>query len=351
MENLYLQRNKAKAWNRAQRAQYQANAEFQLASESDFKILLNRWGIESATNAGISPDEAYREMDDRTQVILNPLGEFATYQRVNAVSKSVNLGKLDYTYRQASAQTGGTISMSGQTGVITDAVEYKNAGTVIPVIDHGVKRDWREMLTFGADGFDTMVDDNREAGLVVLRTANKYLWSGDAKIKSPDGRVWLGLKADPSIVQATTTIDLADVATSAANIVNEIKTKRDVLRIDNNCSQAIDLAVSREIMSHWEVTPYAVGDKAFGSVLDYVKGMNGIASVYEDPQLNGGKQFLMAYINMDGLHAVTGQAVSSYMDQRTKHNDPFIMVKWMAQGFIAKSTYAGQKCALYCKSA
>jgi hypothetical protein len=262
MDNLYLNREKAKQWTRAQRGQYQVNAEFQLASESEFKILLNKWGIESklVANTGISPDEAYREMDERTKIILNPAGEFATYQRVNSVSKTVNLGKLDYTYRQSSAQTGGSISMSGQTGVITDAVEYKNAGTVIPIIDHGVKRDWREFLTFGADGFDTMVDDNREASLVVLRTANKYLWSGDATIKSPDDRVWLGIKADPSLVQATTSVDLANVATSATNIVNEIKVKRDQLRIDNNCSQAIDLAVSREIMSHWEVTPYSTGD-------------------------------------------------------------------------------------------
>ena len=353
MENLYLQRNKAKHWSRVQQAQYKINAEFQQASAADFGIMLNKWGVSSnlVANTGISPDEAYREMDDKTVVILNPLGEFATYQRVNAKSKSVNLGKLDYTYRQASAQTGGTISMSGQTGVITDAVEYKNAGTVIPIIDHGVKRDWREYLTFGADGFDTMIDDNREAALVVLRTANKYLWSGDATIKSPDGRVWLGLKADPSIVQETTAVDMADNSTTAKAIVDEIVRLRDKLRIDNNCSQSLDLGISQTMMSYWESTPYSVNDKGFGTVLSYVQGLNGISSVYEDPQLVGGKQLLMAYIDLDGLHAVTGQAVSSYMDQRTKHNDPFIMVKWMAQGFVAKNTFSGQKCALYCKSA
>jgi hypothetical protein len=59
----------------------------------------------------------------------------------------------------------------------------------------------------------------------------------------------------------------------------------------------------------------------------------------------------MAYINIDGLHAVTGQAISSYMVQRIKHNDPFIMVKWMAQGFLAKTDFKNQKCALYCKAA
>lgn len=343
MSTLYLNRTKAKDWTRAQRHQYQVNAELQRASEGDFKKLL--------TNAGISPDDAYREMDDRTQIIMNPAGEFATFQRVSAKSKAVNLGKLDYTYRQSSSQTGGQISMSGQTGIITDAVEYKNAGTVIPIIDHGVKRDWREYLTFGADGFDTMVDDSREATLVVLRTANKYLWKGDATIKSPDGRVWLGIEADTSLVQTTTSVDMANNATTGKAIVDEISAKRDLLRITNNCSQLVELGISRETMSYWERTPYSTTEPSFGTVLQMVRGLNGIASVYEDPQLSGGKQFLMAYIDLDGLHAVTGQAMSSYMDQRTKHNDPYIMVKWMAQGFVSKNTFTGQKCALYCKSA
>jgi hypothetical protein len=340
---LYLNRSDAKKWNRAQKGQYKVNAELQAASAQDLSKLLK--------NAGVSPDEAYREMDERTQIIMNPAGEFATYQRVNSKSKSVNLGKLDYTYRQASAQTGGKVSLSGQTGIITDAVEYKNAGTVIPIIDHGCKRDWREYLTFGADGFDTMVDDNREATLVALRTANGYLWNGDATIKSPDDRVWLGLKADPSLVQATTSVDMADNATTAKAIVDEVVRLRDLLRITNNCSQLIELGISREMMSYWESTPYSVSDTGFGTVLSYVRGLNGIASVYEDPQLNGGKELLMAYIDLDGLHAVTGQAMSSYMDQRVKHNDPYVMVKWMAQGFVSKNTFTGQKCALYCKSA
>jgi len=59
----------------------------------------------------------------------------------------------------------------------------------------------------------------------------------------------------------------------------------------------------------------------------------------------------MEFINLSGLNALTGQAVSSYMDQRAKHNDPYVMGKWMAQGFIDKSDFKGQKGALYCKSA
>ena len=342
---LHLNRKDVDAGNitRTQKSQFSANAELQVVSVEDFKKL--------AANAGISPDEAYREMDNLTVAIMNPEGEFATYARVAAVSKSVNLGKLDYTYRQASAQTGGKVSLSGQTGIITDAVEYKNAGTVIPVIDHGSKRDWREMLTFGADGFDTMVDDAREAELVILRTANGYLWNGNAKVKSPDGRVWLGLKADPSLVQETTSLDMSINATTASDIVAEVRRLRDIIRITNNCSNPVDLGISREMMSYWEDLPYSVNDESFGTVLSHIEGLRGINSVYEDPELVGGKELLMEFINLGGLNALTGQAVSSYMDQRVKHIDPYVIVKWMAQGFIAKSDFKGQKGALYCKSA
>jgi hypothetical protein len=346
LKTLHLNIGDAKKWDRAQKSQYQQRTIRQNAS------LAGSMGAKQLfDNAGISPDEAYREMEDKTIAILNPAGEFSTLSRLNAVSKAVGLGKLDYTYRQASAQTGGKISLSGQTGIITDAVEYKNAGTVIPIEDHGVKRDWREMLSFGADGFDTMVDDNREATLVVTQVTNDYLWDGNAKIVSPDGRVWLGIKNDTSLVQTTTSVDMAAAATTAKAIVDEVVAKRDLLRITNNCSQMIEIGISREMMSKWEQTPFSVNDMGFGTVLSYIRGLNGVASVYEDPKLSGGKEMLMAYINIDGLHAVTGQALSSYMKQRFDHNDPYTMVKWMAQGFVSKNTFSGQKCALYCQSA
>jgi len=343
MSTLYLNREKAKQWTRVQQKQYRENHIRRQSSIKDFSIL--------AANAGYNPDDAYRVVDDMAVDVMNPIGEFATYFRLNAVAKSVDVGVLDYTYRQRSQMVGGTVSLSGQTGIITDAVEYKNAGTVMPVIDFGSKRDWRETKTASREGLDVLADDAEEAELTALRTANKYMWNGDAKVKSPDGRVWLGIKGDPSLLQETTSLDMANAATTAKQIVNEITVKRDLLRITNNCSNPLELAISQEMMSYWESLPYSINDKGFGTVLSYVEGLKGIASVYEDPELSGGKQFMMAYINRRGLHAVTGQAMSSYMKQRFDHNDPFILIKWMIQGFIAKSDFVGQKCAMYVKAA
>lgn len=343
MSTLYLNRAEAKTWTRAQKEQYKENVLRQNASAKDFKIL--------ADNAGLSPDEAYREVDQKTVAVMNSVGEFATLFRLNAVSKSVSIGTTDYVYRQRSTMAGGTVSMSGQTGIITDAVDYQHAGTVIPIIDFGSKRDWRAMLKASNDGLDVMSDDAEEAELVALRTINKYMFDGDDTVKSDDGRVWLGIKGDPSLVQTTTSVDMASSATTAKTIVNEIIKLRDLLRITNNCSADLDLGISQEMMSYWESLPYSVNDKGFGTVLSYVESLRGIKSVYEEPEFTGGKELMLAYVDQRGLHAVTGQAMSTYMKQRFEHNDPFVLIKWMAQGFLAKSDYKGQKTALYCKAA
>lgn len=342
MSTLFLNRKEAKTWTRAQKSQYKENAMRQNASAKDFKVL--------ADNAGLSPDDAYREVDSMTMDVMNPVGEFATMFRLNAVAKSVSIGTTDYTYRQRSQMAGGTVSMSGQTGVILDKVDYKHAHTVIPIMDFGAKRDWRAMLKASNDGLDVMADDAEEAELVILRTANDYMFNGDASVKSDDGAVWLGIKGDPTLVQTTTAVDLASSSTEAQTIVDTIGAKIDLLRITNNCSGMLDLGVSREIMSHWDRTPFSVGDKAFGSLKDYIAGMNGIKSLYEEPEFSGGKEFMLAFIDPRGLHAVTGQAVSTYMKQRFEHNDPFVLIKWLAQGYCAKADYSGQKTALYCKA-
>lgn len=330
--------------NRAQRAQFTHNAELQQHSEDDFSVIAQNSGHDTLA-------DAYREIDNITVAIMQPVGQFATLHRLNAVSRSVGLGKLEYEYRKASEQEGGTVSLMGQNGIIADKGEYLKAGTVIPIIDHGTSREWRDMLSSSADGFDVVVDDAREAELVLLRTAKKYLWLGDNTIKGPNGRVWLGIKADPSLVQETTTVDMASAATTPQEIVDEFTRLRDILRITNNCSEDLEVGVSREMISYWEKIPYSLNDKGFGTVLSYIEGLRGIKSVYEDPELTGGKELLFAFFSQQGFHAVTGQALSTYMDERVKKRDPFTLIKWMAQGYLAKSDFKGQKTALYCKSA
>lgn len=331
--------------NRAQVKQLEVNHAYQAAS------LDGKYGFEKlVANAGLTPDEAYRFMESETKISTNPVGEFATWNLLQGTSKSINLGHEQYTYRQASEQTGGKVSMSGNTGITTDKVEYKFKNAVIPIIDHGTRRDFREFLTMSADGFDAWADDIREAQKVLFRTSNKYLWEGDATIKSKDGAVWLGLRGDTSLIQETTSLDMASNSTTGKQIVEEMGRLLDIMEIDNNSVGPKQLAISMRTHSHWTRTRFSDAEPSAGTIMDAVMKL-GFANLYRDPALVGGKQFLLAEFGSDGLQAITGQAYSTYFAERVRHNDAHVAVNWMAQGYVAKQDFANKKTAMYVKSA
>lgn len=336
---------KAGTANRAQIKQLEVNHMYRNASVD------GKYGFETLLkNAGLTPDEAYRYMETETKMSTDPIGEFATWQLLQGTAKSINLGHEQYTYRQASEQTGGKVSMSGNTGITTDKVEYTFKNAVVPIIDHGTRREFREFLTMGADGFDAWADDTREAQKVMFRTSNNYLWVGDATIKSKDGAVWLGITADPTLVQETTSVDMANNATTGKAIIDELGRLLDILEITNNCVGPKQLGISLASHAYWTRTPYSAAQPSFGTIMDAAMRL-GFTSIYREPKLVGGKQLLMAEFGSDGLQAITGQAYSTYIAERVRHNDPHVAVNWMAQGYVAKQDYAGKKTALYCKSA
>jgi len=295
------------------------------------------------TNAAQTPAEAYREFDSTTKIEARSQGEFSTLTKLLQVARSVNIGKEVFEHRKASKAGQGQTSMSGQIGIKMDHVDYKYAGTIVPIHDIGFGRTWREVESMRAEGFDALVDDSRETELSLMERLNGYMWDGDADIKVK-GRSWLGIKGDPSIATATIGLDLSLAASSATDIQNEVKRIRDILRITNKCSQDLRLAVSQEIMSNWE-RPTSLADIGFRNILEFVMSLRGIKDVYEDPELSG-NEFFMYWDSQEGFHPVVGMGISSYAVQRQAHNDDFNFVKWCAQGWLAKTDFTGNKCAL-----
>ena len=300
--------------------------------------------IHMTGNVARSPAEAYREFDQTTKIEQVPAGEFATLTRLLQVSRPVSIGREVFEYRQASDAGRGQTSMSGQIGVKLDHVDYKYAGTVIPVHDIGFGRRWREVESMRAEGFDALVDDSREAERELIRTIDNYLWDGDANIVFK-GNSWLGIKNDPTVANETLGVDLSAAASTAHDIRNEVKRVRDVLYITNNCTKMLRLGVSREIMSNWE-NEFTVNDVGFGTILDFVKKLRGIEEIYEDSRLVG-NQLTLAYMAQDGFHPVTGMGLSTYAVPRLYHNSDFNFIKWAAIGFLSRNDYSGRTCALY----
>lgn len=295
-------------------------------------------------NAGQTPADAYREFDNTTTIELVKAGEHATLTRLLQKSKPISIGKLVFEHRKSTAMNKGQTSLTGQTGVKIDAVDYDYGGTVVPVHDKGFGRSWRESEAMRSDGFDALTDDAREAERAVIESMNKYLWEGDSKIVVK-GRSWLGIKADPSIEFYTLQVDLSDAASTPEAMRAEVAKVRDILYIQNNCTKPLRLGVSREIASNWERV-FSVSEGVFGTVGDMIGRLRGISEIYEDSELVG-NEITLYWDDQQGFHPVTGMGLNTVAIPRNGPFDDFTFVKWCAVGFIAKMDASGHKCALY----
>jgi len=316
------------------------NSVFREGSAQDFNDLLKGFG----TNAARTPAEAYREFDLTSKIDMVPAGEYATLTRLLQKSRSINIGKEVFEYRQTSNMDKGQSSMSGQVGVDLDKVAEKYAGTVVPIHDKGFGRRWRSIESMRADGYDALVDDAREARRALMGTLNEYLWDGNANL-ALKGSKWLGIKGDPTVATATIGVDLSVAGTTSSAIREEIARIRDILYITNNCTNPLRLGVSREIMSNWE-RPFTTSDGTFGTILEYVGKLRGIAEIYEDSELVG-NELAMYWDDQQGFHPVVGMGMSSYAVPRTMPNSDHSFIMMTAVGFLAKTDFEGRKCALY----
>lgn len=330
--------------------QFQANRELQLAainSHGDpMEMVLNSSGLSRKIvgNKGLTPADAFREFDSMTKIEQVPAGEHALLSRVLLTNRSIDLGKTVYDYRKSSDAHDGKSSISGQNGIALDHVDYGYAGTIVPIHDAAFGRNWREYLAMQSDGFDALVDDAREKERGLMNTLDKYMWNGDSSLVV-EGKSWLGIKNDPTVASVTLTVDLTSGTPN--DIYNQIRVLTDILYITNNCAHALDLTVSREILSYWQI-PFSAGanDSTFGSIFDMVMSLRGINSVVEDSFLSGNQCSLM-WIDLQGFSSVIGQGLSTYAVPRLMHNSDISFIKWMAAGFLAKTDFSNRKCALY----
>lgn len=331
--------------------QFQEANAMRLAAEGDMQALLDLTVNREAQmmgNAGRSPADAYREFDATTTIDKVPNGEHATLTRLLAVSRSIDLGREVFEFRQASRAGIGQTSMSGQLGVKLDNVDVSYDGTPVPIHDVGFGRRYREMLSMQAEGYDALVDDSRESERTLLDVADNYLWDGNANV-SLKGRVWEGIRGDSRVEQATLQEDLTSSTTTGEEIRSEFQRLRDILRITNNCTHDLAVGVSREIMSQLE-RPFTVNDVGFGTILDYALKLRGISEIYEDSKLSGNELTMYYADETQGFCAVVGMGLSTYPVPRQMHNSDFNFVKWMALGFLPRTDYEGRTCALYATS-
>ena len=300
----------------------------------------------SAKNVQLKIGEMYRELDGDVTMEPKAVGNQATLQRLLSKAQPVNIGKKVVEHRRVGEAGKAGRSMSGQTGIVIDHTDSNYQAAIVPIFDGGYGRDWRDVEAQRSEMFDALSEDSIEVEYTVLEDVNSYLWNGDAELEVK-GNTWGGIKGDSTIATASLSVDWSASASSAQDIVNEVLKTVDVLRITNNCTDGLTLAVSPQTMTNW-LRPTSTNDATFGNIYQFVKATlaGRIIDIYEDSALTGNQAFF--YVDSrQGFHAKMGMAMSSYALPRFKHNDPYDFIKWMAAGFMSKTTYAGKFKALY----
>ncbi len=304
-------------------------------------------------NEGLIPRDVYQDFDNVTVQRMRSDDGDTFLNDLLPMSRSVNIGKLVQQFRRASDAGSVQTSMTGQTGVRMDQTEFSYDGSIIPIHDAGFGRNWREWNAMQSEGFDALIDDQREVVASVRQRLADSLLDGhsdkDGNTIVVDGFSWTGMRNDSRVAQVDLGIggvnfDFTDQTKTGDENKNAFIQVRDVLWITNKCERDATYYVSREIMSNWERKFSTQYDSKI--IMQELADLMGVAAVKVTSKLTGNQ--LMAFPLDDGfVRPVTGMGVNTVAMPRTKYNDDFQFVTWAAVGWQVRVDFSGNTCALY----
>jgi len=322
------------------------------AAEAAQRVLNNSRGI--ATNAGIVPREVYQDMERDTVEIMRSDDGDAFLNDLMPRARGINIGKLVTQYRKASDAGIVRTSMNGQTGTLFDKVDYKYDGAIIPLQTAGYSRGWREMEGQRSEGFDSLLDDNRETLKSMRIAMADSLLDGfkddNGNYLAVDGFSWTGVRNDTNRVAQVDlgagglNFDFTDNTKTGAEIKVALKALINVLRINNNCSGDTNFYISREIMSNWEAKFSAQYDAK--TILQELTGLVGVGS-FKDSNKLVGNEIMGLPASGDMVRPVSGMVTSTIALPRLRFNDDYEFMVWHGTGWQFKTDYGNRKCSLF----
>lgn len=341
----------ANAVARAQLAEVHGHRAAVAANEAIHGNALRAAGFHA--NAGIIPQDVYQDFDNVTVTRFRSDDGDTFLNDLLPLSRSVNIGKLVQKFRMASDAGNAQSSMTGQIGVKRDQVEYTYDGSIIPIHDTGFGRNWREWNAMSSEGFDALIDDQRESVATIRRHLADSFLNGhkDAAGHSivVDGLSWGGMRNDSRVAQVD--LDASGLNfdfTSTANTGDQIKAAfilvRNVLWIDNKCEKDAVYYVSREIASNFERKFSANYDAK--TILAELSQLQGVATIKVSSKLSGNE--IMAFPLAEGLvRPVVGMGLNTVAMPRPLYNSNYDFVVWGAIGWQVRNDFAGNTCALF----
>lgn len=334
--------NHARLMSNAQEQQHAAVA--RIAAMSDPTLHVNQ---------GLIPEDVYQEFDNVTVTQFRSDEGDTFLNDLLPLSRSVSIGKLVHKFRQASDSGSAQTSMTGQIGVLLDQVEYTYDGTIVPIHDAGFGRNWREWNAQTSEGFDALIDDQRETVRTIRnRLADSFMdghldKQGNALVV--DGLSWTGMRNDSRVAQVDLgagglNFDFTSNVNSGADIKAAFIQVRDTLWITNNCQKDATYYISREIASNFERKFSTSYDAKI--IMQELADLMGVAAIKVTSKLTG-NQLMAVVLDSNSVRPIVGMAVNTVAMPRPVYNSNYNFVVWAAVGFEVRTDFSGQTCALY----
>lgn len=308
-------------------------------------------------NEGLIPQDVYQEFDNVTVERFRSDDGDTFLNDLLPLSRSVNIGKLVHKFRKASDAGIAQTSMTGQIGVKMDQTEFSYDGSIVPVHDCGFFRNWREWNAQRSEGFDALVDDQRESVATLRRKLADNFLDGhtdkDGNLIVVDSISWAGMRADSRVAQvnigaAGINFDFTDTSKTYEEIEAAFKQVRDVLWITNNCEREATYYVSREIASNFERNSSEAVVTA--KILDRLAGLQGVAAIKVSSKLSG-NEFMAFPLDSQFVRPIVGMGVNTVAMPRPVYNSNYEFVVWGAVGFEVRTDFANRKCAMFAAEA
>lgn len=321
------------------------------ANEEGFSAPMRAMGM--VGNEGLIPRDVYQEFDNVTVQRFRSDDGDTFLNDLLPLSRSVNIGKLVHKYRKASDAGRAQTSMTGQVGVTLDNVDFNYDGSIVPIHDIAFGRNFREWNAQRSEGFDALIDDQRETiGTLRRHLADSFLDGHKDKqgnLLVVDGLSWAGMRNDSRVASVDLgaggiNFDFTDTTKTYAEIEAAFKQVRDVLYITNNCEKDATYYISREIMSNIERN----SSESYSSlpIIQRLAQLMGVAAIKVSSKLSGNELFAIP-LSDNLVRPIVGMAINTVAMPRAKYNDDYQFVSWGAIGWEIRTDFSGRNCALY----
>lgn len=302
-----------------------------------------------AVNAVDDIKRLYRAYDQTVLKEFEPNTEFTLLNDLMPLSRPVRIEESVYEYAKTGGGGDAHTSMSGQVGALLNATVYDYDGTMVPIHDTGFKFTWRDPIFNKGSALQSLADAQKNSVKTVRRKYVDYIFDGfidkNGNYIVFDKKTWKGLKHDERVLQIDLEFNFA-TSRDPAQIRDEARKLRDVLKVDNDQYAKQTWYISAEMMSNWE---QYFDSNQIRTVFEEIKKLAGIENIKEDSKLKG-NEILIIPLGADIIAPIVGQAFGTVADPRLFYNSDYVWRTWGAAGLMVKTDINNKRSVIFASS-